>query len=163
MSETEEIQTTVVQPAQVAQVFYYAHLDAGDYVIGVTQSPAQIDSAQAVQIDGLREDLLGQRYDREASVAAGEPVFVHVPLPPLPEVRRISVGAFFDRFGPAKWAILADATPTVAAVVKDASVRKYIDLDSPDLPAGIALLQQAGHDVDVQAIITAPVQEGERP
>ena len=80
-----------------------------------------------------------------------------------PSQRHISVGAFFDRFGPAKWGILADATPTVAAVVKDASVRKYIDLDSPDLPAGIALLQQAGHDIDPAAIITAPVQDSERP
>ena len=147
----------------VDTVFYYAHLDAGESVIGVTQSHGAIDSAQAVQIDGLREELLGQRYDREASAAAGQPVFVHAPVAPAAPPRHISVGAFFDRFGPAKWAILADATPTVAAVVKDASVRKYIDLDSADLPAGIALLQQAGHDVDVQAIITAPVQEGERP
>ena len=82
---------------------------------------------------------------------------------PLQLTRHITVGAFFDRFGSAKWGILADTTPTVAAVVKDASVRKYIDLDNPDLPAGIALLQQAGHDVDVQAIIAAPVQDSERP
>lgn len=147
----------------VSTVFYYAHLDAGDYVIGVTQSPAQIDSAQLVEIDRLREDLLGQRYDREESEAAGQPVFVHVPVAPAESPRHISVGAFFDRFGPAKWGILADATPTVAAVVKDASVRKYIDLDNPDLPSGIALLQQAGHDIDQAAIITAPVQDSERP
>lgn len=147
----------------VSTVFYYAHLDAGDYVIGVTQSPAQIDSAQAVQIDGLRDDLLGQRYDREASAAAGQPVFVHVPVAPAASPRHISVGAFFDRFGAAKWGILADTTPAVAAVVKDASVRKYIDLDNPDLPAGIALIQQAGHDIDPAAIINAPVQDSERP
>ncbi len=163
MSETEEIQTPVIQPAQVAQVFYYAHLDAGNAVIAVAQSASRIDSAQSVEIDGLREELLGQRYDREATVAAGQPMFVHAPVVPVPEVRRISVGAFFDRFGPAKWGILADATPTVAAVVKDASVRRYIDLHSPDLPAGIALLKQAGHDVDAEAIISGPVQESERP
>lgn len=161
MSETEAIQTPPVQAAP--QVFYYAHLGADDAVIAVTQSASRIDGAQSVEIDGLREELLGQRYDREASDVAGAPVFVPAPVVPVEVPRHISVGAFFDRFGPAKWGILADATPTVAAVVKDASVRKYIDLDSPDLPAGIALLQQAGHDVDVQAIITAPVQEGERP
>ncbi|WP_139235424.1 hypothetical protein [Paenacidovorax caeni] len=144
-------------------VIYYAHLDVADTVIAVAQSPSRIDGPQLVEVDSLREELLGQRYDREASAAAGQPVFVHAPVAPAAAPRHISVGAFFDRFGPAKWGILADATPTVAAVVKDASVRKYIDLDSPDLPAGIALLQQAGHEVDVQAIITAPVQEGERP
>jgi len=145
------------------QAFYYVHLDASDAVIAVAQSPLRIDSEQAVPIDGLREELLGQRYDRDASAAAGQPVFVHAPVVPVPEVRRISVGAFFDRFGSAKWAILADATPVVAAVVRDASVRKYIDLDNPDLPAGIALLQQAGYDVDADAIIAAPVQPGEHP
>lgn len=76
--------------------------------------------------------------------------------------RHITVGAFFDRFGAAKWAILADTTPTVQAVIKDASVRKYIDLDNPELAGGIALLQQAGHQVDAEAVIDAPVQPGER-
>lgn len=163
MIEIEDNKIPVIQPEHVSRAFYYAHIDAGDAVIAVAQSASRIDSEQAVQIGGLREELLGQRYDREASAAAGQPVFVHAPVVPEPEVRRISVGAFFDRFGAAKWGILADATPIVAAVVKDASVRKYVDLDSPDLPAGIALLLQAGHDVDVQAIITAPVQEVERP
>lgn len=79
-----------------------------------------------------------------------------------PEPRRISVGAFFDRLGPAKWAILADASPLVQAVVKDASVRTYIDLDNPDLPAGLAIVA-AGHTIDVAAITGAPVMESERP
>lgn len=144
-------------------LFSYAHLTDQDVVYAVTQSSSPLDSPRAVLIPDYDESLLCQRYDREASEAAGQPVFEHVPVVPVASPRHISVGAFFDRFGAAKWGILADATPTVAAVVKDASVRKYIDLDSPDLPAGIALLQQAGHDVDVQAIITAPVQEGERP
>jgi hypothetical protein len=166
MSETEAIQIPVIQPAQVAQVaqaFYYAHLDASDAVIAVAQSHSPIDSEQSVQIDSLRDELLGQRYDRAASEAAGEPVFVPVAVDLVPVPRHISVGALFDRFGPAKWAILADTTPVVAAVVRDASVRKYIDLDNPDLPAGIALLRQAGHDVDADAIIAAPVQPGEHP
>ena len=82
-------------------------------------------------------------------------------LPPAP--RHISVGAFFDRFGALKWAILAAASPLVQAIVKDASVRKYIDLGSPDLPAGLALLVAAGHAIDGDAVIDAPVQPGERP
>ena len=82
---------------------------------------------------------------------------------PTQAPRHISVGAFFDRFGPLKWAILADSSAPVQAVVKDASVRRFIDLDRADLPAGLAILEAAGHAIDPQAIIAAEVQEGERP
>lgn len=85
------------------------------------------------------------------------------PAPQPSEHRHISVGAFFDRFGPLKWAILADTNPQVQAVVKDASVRSYIDLDNADLPAGLALMQLAGHAIDAEAIIDAPVGAGELP
>lgn len=77
--------------------------------------------------------------------------------------RHVSVGAFFDRFGALKWAILADTNPQVQAVVKDASVRAYIDLDNEDLPAGLALLQAAGHAIDAEAVIDAPIQPKELP
>ena len=83
--------------------------------------------------------------------------------PAAPAPRHISVGAFFDRFGSAKWAILADATPAVQAVIKDASVRSYIDLDNADLPAGLALLVSAGHAIDASAVTGAPVAPGEAP
>lgn len=82
---------------------------------------------------------------------------------PAPELRHITVGAFFDRFGAAKWGIMADPAPAVQAVVRDASVRRHIDLDNPDLPAGLAIVQAAGHAIDPQAIIGAPVQPQERP
>ena len=80
-----------------------------------------------------------------------------------PPPRRISVGAFFDRFGPLKWAILADTAPTVQAVVRDASVRKFIDLDNPDLPAGLQIIVAAGHPIDAAAIVEAPIQPEELP
>ena len=76
--------------------------------------------------------------------------------------RHISVGAFIDRFGPLKWAILADLSPAVQAVVRDASVRKFIDLDNPDLPAGLQIIVTAGHPIDPAAIIDTPVQDKER-
>lgn len=90
----------------------------------------------------------------------------HWPIAPqLPEPvqRRISVGAFFDRFGPAKWAILADTSPQVRAVVQDASVRSYIDLENDDLPAGLAIIQAAGHQIDAEAIVDASVESSELP
>lgn len=76
--------------------------------------------------------------------------------------RHISVGAFFDRFGPLKWAILAEQSPAVQAVVRDASVRTFIDLDNPDLPTGLQIIVTAGHPIDPAAIIGAPVQDKER-
>jgi hypothetical protein len=91
--------------------------------------------------------------------------YVAPPLAPSsPTVpRHITVGAFFDRFGPLKWEILADPSPQVQAVICDASVRNYIDLDAADLPAGLALLQAAGHAIDPDAIIDAPIHAGEWP
>lgn len=77
--------------------------------------------------------------------------------------RHVSVGAFFDRFGNAKWAILADTSADVQAVVSDASVRRYIDLDNPQLPMGLAVIAAAGHTIDANAILNAPVQDAERP
>ncbi|WP_313237914.1 hypothetical protein [Delftia acidovorans] len=83
------------------------------------------------------------------------------PLVAVPQ--HISVGAFFDRFGPLKLAILRDQNYDCKAVVMDASVRKYIDLDNPELPAGLAILQSAGHDIDPVAILDAPIQPHELP
>lgn len=90
------------------------------------------------------------------------------PVPPVAppataQTRRITVGSFFDRFAAHKWPILADTNPVVQALIKDCSVRKHINLDDPQLPAGLGLLVEAGHAIDVQAIVTAPVQDGERP
>lgn len=104
------------------------------------------------------EAFAEQHYPGAWRVAAVQDEPVSVPLP-----RHISVGAFFDRFGPLKWAILADTNPQVQAVVKDASVRAYIDLDNADLPAGLALMQAAGHAIDAEAIIDAPVGAWELP
>lgn len=88
--------------------------------------------------------------------------------PPAPDApaqapRLITVGAFFDRFGPLKWQILADQSPLVQAVIRDAQVRKHIDLDNPDLPGGLSILQSAGHQIDAAALIDAPVQPHEVP
>lgn len=87
--------------------------------------------------------------------------------PELPEPvsapRHISVGAFYDRFGAAKWGILADVSPGVVAVIRDSGVRAYIDLDNPQLPGGLAIIEAAGHTIDKSAILNAPVLESEKP
>ncbi|MCS4508883.1 hypothetical protein [Xylophilus ampelinus] len=83
--------------------------------------------------------------------------------PPPPDARHITVGAFYDRFGAEKYPILASTDRGVIAVIRDVQVRSYIDLDRDDLPAGLAVIQAAGHQIDPTAILDAPVQPEERP
>ena len=56
----------------------------------------------------------------------------------------IDVGPFFDRFGPAKMAVLAHPDALVQALVKDLQVRKWIDLKRADVAQGIDLLIAKG-------------------
>lgn len=109
------------------------------------------------ETEGLRANWTGEAW------VLREYVEPQLPAPASARSRRISVGAFFDRFGSLKWQILADSNPSVKAVVQDASVREYIDLDDPALPLGLAVLQSAGHDVDADAIIHDAPQDRELP
>lgn len=95
-------------------------------------------------------------YRAVAEVVAPEPEV-------QPRPRHITVGSFFDRFGQHKWPILGDQDPMVQALVKDCSVRAWINLDDPQLLLGLGLLVAAGHDIDPQTIVSAPVQPSERP
>ena len=76
---------------------------------------------------------------------------------------RIYVGSFFDRFGTAKLAILSDPDPVVQAVIKDASVRNYIDLlgRRDELLQVIGLLNLKGHMVDSAAVLDVEPNEDE--
>lgn len=76
--------------------------------------------------------------------------------------RHISVGAFFDRFGSAKYPILASTDAGVKALITDCSVRKYIDLDNVQLPYGLDMLIAAGFAIDKTDILTGDIAEGER-
>ena len=135
---------------------YYAQLNADGRVCAVTETHSAIDADHMVPVDELDASLLGRAYDAETGMF-GDP-----PAPP-PAQRLITVGAFFDRFGPLKWGILADQSPLVQAVIRDAQVRRHIDLSNPDLPGGLAILQGAGHQIDADAVIDAPVQPHEIP
>lgn len=78
------------------------------------------------------------------------------PSQPVDPTRwRIYVGSFFDRFGQSKLAILSDPDPAVQAVIKDASVRNYIDLlgRRDELLQVIGLLNIKGHAVDAAAVL----------
>ena len=75
----------------------------------------------------------------------------------------ITVGAFFDRFGAQKYPILASTELMVQALIKDCTVRTFIDLDRADLPMGLQVLVQAGFAIDPEAVLTAPILDNERP
>lgn len=79
------------------------------------------------------------------------------PIPGDPQVWRIYVGAFFDRFGAAKLPILSSTDPIVEALIKDASVRQYIALTErrDELAQMLALLQSRieGISLDPVAIL----------
>lgn len=75
---------------------------------------------------------------------------------PVPAERwKIWVGAFFDRFGAYKLAILSSDDPIIQAAIKDASVRKYIDLLArrEELAQLISLIQSKGYAIDATAIL----------
>ena len=137
---------------------YYAQIDEMSRAVSVIETASEINDSHMIPIGSLDASILGSTW------TGGEWVPPEPQDPdtePLP--RHITVGAFFDRFGASKWAILADTTPTVQAVIKDASVRKYIDLDRADLPAGLQVIIDAGHAIDSAAILGAEIQPKELP
>lgn len=95
----------------------------------------------------------------------------HAELPPDPEPSEpsyrpedwfISIGPFFDRFGAQKLPLLASTDPLVQAVVKDASIRKYIDLKGrrAELGAVLDMLRSKGFSVtDSQVLDAQPSAE----
>lgn len=95
----------------------------------------------------------GMEFATHDHAAAPDDVVVQPAI--IPAEWRIYVGPFFDRFGQWKLAILSSADPVVQAVIKDCSVRKYIDLYErrADLLQVINLLKSKGFNVDEAAIL----------
>jgi hypothetical protein len=99
-------------------------------------------------------------------VARNEPPPVVVEHPELgPTEWLLDVGAFFDRFGALKFAVLTSQDVIVKAVVQDVSVRKWIDLRRMDVAQGVGIIAAklggALTPLMVQTILTAPVRSEE--
>ncbi|MFZ3001585.1 MAG: hypothetical protein WA071_14760 [Undibacterium umbellatum] len=60
-----------------------------------------------------------------------------VPGPQPDTSKLIDIGPFFDRFGVAKMAVLSSTDVGVQAIIKDAQVRKWIDLANPEVSASL--------------------------
>ena len=107
----------------------------------------EYESDAAVEWQGL-EFSTHDHVEQVALPAPGE-------LPDDPKEWHINVGPFFDRFGAYKIAILASADPVVQAIIKDATVRKYVDLKQrrPELAMAIAMLQAKGFPVTASAVL----------
>lgn len=76
--------------------------------------------------------------------------------------KHITVGAFFDRLGSNKWSILSDTNPQIQALIKDCSVRKYINLEDAQLQVGLNLIVSAGYSLDVDSILNSEITPMER-
>ena len=104
--------------------------------------------------------------DEYITIESGSHVVVTLPPAPPQEPEAswfISVGAFYDRFAEHKWSIMSSTDAAIQALIKDCSVRKFIDLQRPDLSMALDLIIAAGFPVDKTGILSAPCQFGEEP
>ena len=125
----------------------------------LTQEPIagrETDVVPPQETGGLRANWTGEVWVLREYAPPEAPT-------PTPSLRHISVGAFFDRFGAQKYPILASSEPMVQALIKDCTVRTFIDLDRADLSMGLQMLVQAGFAIDPEAVLTAPILDNERP
>ena len=67
----------------------------------------------------------------------------------------LDIGAFFDRFGPAKLAILTSQDQVVKALVTDLQTRHWVDLKRDDVR--IAVQYMRGVDVPMLGTIATPI------
>ena len=76
----------------------------------------------------------------------------------------IDIGPFFDRFGPAKMAVLTSSDVGVQAILKDTQVRKWLDLKLPEIASAVAYVGTKVPSVTQelqQSILNTPVEEKE--
>lgn len=139
---------------------YYAQVDGG-VVVSVLQAHAEITAPDMIELEQYDPAIIGSTY------TGGE--FIPAPLPTwddvTPEYWWVEVGSFYDRFGSAKIAVLASPDPTVQALVRDTQVRKYIDLQRPDVVQFVGYLGTAVDEVtpEIQAaVLGPPTTEDER-
>ncbi len=72
----------------------------------------------------------------------------------------IDLGPFYDRFGAAKMAVLTSTDASVKAILQDVNIRKWVDLQRPDMAQSLAYVGSVVAAVTPAlqtAILTTPV------
>lgn len=88
------------------------------------------------------------------------PVPVPPPVPVDPCLWLIDIGPFYDRFGAAKMPVLTSPDAGVRAIMSDVQIRKWIDLQNPEVASSLAYIgsKVAAVTPALQtAILTTPV------
>ena len=148
------------------QAHFYAQVNAGFIVLGVTQVAAEINAPDLVPIESLDTALIGQRWNPEAQA------FEPGPPQAEPTVRNVSRKAFLSRFTDAE-AIDIDLA-SIGATREAAAVRRYlskvnaaqnIDLADDETRTGVQALEAAGllQPGRALAILDAPIEPKEVP
>ena len=148
------------------QAHFYAQVNAGFIVLGVTQVAAEINAPDLVPIESLDTALIGQRWNPEAQA------FEPGPPPPVPTERNVSRKAFLSRFTDAE-AIDIDLA-SIGATREAATVRRYlskvnaaqhIELADNETRTGVQALEAAGLLQPGRAlvILDAPIEPKELP
>ena len=148
------------------QAHFYAQVNAGFIVLGVTQVAAEINAPDLVPIESLDTALIGQRWNAETQA------FEPGPPPELPTGRLVSNKAFLSRFTDDE-AIDIDlasigATREAAAVrryLSKVNAAKHIDLADDETRNGVQALEAAGllKPGRALAILDAPIDPRELP
>ncbi len=148
------------------QAHFYAQVNAGFIVLGVTQVAAEINAPDLVPIESLDTALIGQRWNAETQA------FEPGPPPELPTGRIVSNKAFLSRFTDDE-AIDIDLA-SIGATREAAAVRRYlskvnaaqhIDLADEETRKGVQALEAAGLLQPGRAlvILDAPIEPKELP
>ena len=148
------------------QAHFYAQVNAGFIVLGVTQVAAEINAPDLVPIESLDTALIGQRWNAETQA------FEPGPAPVLPAGRLVSNKAFLSRFTDDE-AIDIDLA-SMGATREAATVRRYlskvnaaqnIDLADDETRTGVHALEAAGLLQPGRAlvILDAPIEPKELP
>ncbi|WCM88854.1 hypothetical protein [Acidovorax sp. NCPPB 3576] len=145
-------------------MFNYIHVNSEtNFIQSIVQVSEELSNPEYIQTRDYNDSIIGRIFISidENGVPVLAPVVVVDPQD-KPEFWWIDVGAFFDRFGINKWAILQSDDAAVKALITDTSVRRYIDLKRADLPGALQILVAKGFELDVDAILTAPPTDEER-
>ena len=148
------------------QAHFYAQVNAGFIVLGVTQVAAEINAPDLVPIESLDTALIGQRWNAETQA------FEPGPPPELPTGRLVSNKAFLSRFTDDE-AIDIDLA-SMGATREAATVRRYLSkvnaaqhiyLADNETRTGVQALEAAGLLQPGRAlvILDAPIEPKELP